>query len=93
MRAKKRREEIKNALRHPYTWPGAYSKAFFVYDGLLCAACVKSNLKVAFRDTSDNCGPWNVKIDVFWEGADEYCVHCGIPIESEYGAKDNACEI
>jgi len=80
----KRVENIKEALRQPYTWPGAYPKAFLVHDGVLCSECVRRDFKVIVNDTRMNVGPWNVRVDVLWEGVFD-CVECSKPIETAYG--------
>lgn len=81
----KRVESVKEALRQPCTWPGMYTKRFVVHDGLLCESCIRSNIRVVFNDTRMNVGPWNVQVDVLWEGPTVSCVDCGESVESEYG--------
>ena len=79
-----RTEAVKEALRQPYTWPGAYPKAFATYDGLLCPKCVRQNIRAVFNDTRMNVGPWNVFVDVVWEG-EASCADCADEIETAYG--------
>jgi hypothetical protein len=83
----KRVEAIKEALRQPYTWPGAYPKTFVAHDGCLCAGCVRGNFRAVINDTRMNAGPWNLRVDVLWEG-EAWCVDCGEEIESAYGTKN-----
>lgn len=82
--AKARRNQIKEALRNPYTWPGGYEKRFSAYDAFICADCVKKNLRAVFQDTTDNVGGWNLSVEVYWEGPMHFC-DCGAEIKSEYG--------
>jgi hypothetical protein len=86
--AKKRRQAVKEAIRQPYTWPGSYPKTFVSYDGCICRSCVTNNLRAIFRDTTDNVGGWNVRVDVLWEGP-AYCANCGTELESAYGNPDS----
>lgn len=38
--------QLKNALREKYAWPGGYEIVFYANDGeLLCNKCVKENFK------------------------------------------------
>jgi len=87
MMKNKRVEEIKEALRQPYTWPGAYPKTFLSYDGCLCADCVRGNFRAVVNDTKMNVGPWNLRVDVLWEG-EAWCADCGEEIETAYGTQD-----
>ena len=87
----KRIQEIKDALRKPYTMPGLYPKVFVAHDGCICHDCIRDNLRVVFNDVKINAGPWNVVVDVLWEG-DHYCVVCSLPLESAYGYP-NAIEV
>ena len=80
----KRIEAIKDAVRQPYTFPGMYPKTFISYDGCLCHKCVTSNIRAVFNDTKMNVGPWNLRVDVLWEGA-FYCADCGEELETAYG--------
>jgi hypothetical protein len=80
----KRTEAVKEALRQPYTFPGAYPKTFVSYDGCLCQYCIRENFRAVVRDTTDNVGPWNVTVDVLWEG-DVFCADCGRQLETAYG--------
>jgi hypothetical protein len=81
----KRVEAVKEALRFPHTFPGFYPKAFVSYDGCLCDKCVRSNFRAVVNDTRDNRGPWNLKVDVLWEGQ-SFCADCGVEMETAYGS-------
>ena len=85
-RQRKRINEVKEAVRQPYTFPGAgaYPKAFIAHDGCICSNCIRHNLRGVFNDIKTNAGPWNVLVDVVWEG-EHYCVVCNKPIETAYG--------
>ena len=83
----KRVEAVKEALRQPYTWPGSYPKTFVSYDGCLCAKCVRGNFRAVVADTRMNVGPWNLKVDILWEGQ-SFCADCGIELETAYGTQD-----
>mgnify|MGYP006297493415 CR=1 FL=1 len=75
---------VKEALRQPLTWPGAYPKTFIAYDGPLCHECVRADFKAVLQDTRANVGPWNLRVDVLWEG-DHFCNDCGTQLETAYG--------
>lgn len=83
----KRVEEIKQALRQPSTFPGMYPKSFIAHDGPICHDCIRSNFRAVVCDARMNVGPWNVKVDVLWEG-EFYCVDCSKEIETAYGSVD-----
>lgn len=84
MTKNKRVEAVKQALRQPYTWPGSYPLSFATYDGLLCPKCVRQNIRAVFADTRMNVGPWNLTVDVVWEG-EAWCADCSAEIETAYG--------
>ena len=79
----KRIEAVKDALRQPNTWPGMYPKSFLSYDGVICHKCIRDNFRAVVNDCRTG-GPWNVKVDVLWEG-EFHCVDCGCEVESAYG--------
>ena len=80
-------EQVKQAIREPYAWPGGYPVYVVCSDGaMLCAACAKDNFKKIAEATkkyySDG---WRaVGAAILWEG-EEYCGHCGRLLESAYG--------
>ena len=80
----KRVEMVKGALRHPFTTPGFYPLSFLVHDGPLCAGCVRGNFRAVITDIKANVGPWNITVDVLWEG-EYWCADCGEEIETAYG--------
>lgn len=87
MKKNKRVEDIKEALRKPYAWPGGYPKTFVSYDGCLCAGCVRGNFRAVVNDTKMKAGPWNLTVDILWEG-EAFCADCGEEIEPAYGKYD-----
>ena len=65
-------------IREPYAWPGGYEKIALTDDGgVLCRACVKSELRqIATSYKGDG---WRVvRMDIV-ENFDDpiYCDHCG----------------
>lgn len=83
----KRCENVKEALRQPNTWPGMYPKSFIAHDGPICPKCVRSNFRAVANDCRTG-GPWNVTVDVLWEGTFN-CVECDADIETAYGPVDH----
>lgn len=88
---RKRINEIKKALRNPYTWPGAYPLSFYSYDGLICHKCVRKHFREVLTDTKTNVGGWNLFVDVVWEGT-AFCAECSAEIETAYGPSEDADE-
>ncbi len=82
-------EQVKNFIRQPYTWPGAYPLYIVCTDGVaICRHCAKENAKLIIQDTAadDKNSTWNAAaVDVNWENASLYCDNCCQPIESAYG--------
>lgn len=79
---------LKDAIRHPYCWPGGYAKVGIMSDGdLLCAECLRKEYRIILRATKhgDRDGWAMAGIDVYWEGPPVCCAHCGSEINSEYG--------
>jgi len=91
MKKNKRTEAVKEALRQPYTWPGAYPKTFVAHDGLLCPKCIRNNFRAVVEDTRANRGAWNVFVDVVWEGT-AFCADCSDEIETAYGPCEDEVE-
>lgn len=80
--------KVKNAIRHPYAWPGGYPQYLVTTDGAaLCCACGRKewrNIIMAMRQNLRD--GWQVDgVDINWENTDLYCDHCSKPIESAYG--------
>ena len=84
---------VKEALRHPYSFPGGYVKAVYMMDGeRLCLACILANWREIVTETRHpNSGDrgWGILgVDIYWEGPPEHCAHCNAALESEYGDPD-----
>lgn len=46
---------LKNMVREPFAWPGAYEKIAVMKDGeLLCRKCIRENFRQILRDTKDD---------------------------------------
>ena len=80
-------QQVKNAIRQPYAWPGGYPVYTILSEGeMLCAQCARENFKLIADSTRKNMrdGWQAIGADVFYEG--EYsCAHCGKLLESAYG--------
>ena len=83
-KGKKRLEQVKQALRQPYTWPGGYPIQFVTYDGCMCHKCVRADFRAVVTDTKMGVGGWNVTPEPFFEGL-FFCVECGEQLETAYG--------
>lgn len=90
-KTRKRINEVKGAIRNPYTWPGAYPLTFVAHDGCICRKCVTENFRAVLSDIKTNAGGWNVTVDVLWEG-EHYCANCGVQLETAYGP-ELVCEL
>jgi hypothetical protein len=86
-------EQVKNAIRNPYAWPGGYPVYVIMSDGeMLCPKCARAEYKQIVRDTkTTDRGCWTAAgADVYWEGADQHCAHCNEPLPSAYGDPSEA---
>jgi hypothetical protein len=80
-------EQVKQAIRHPFAWPGSYPVYTVMADGeLLCPACARSNYKLIAESTRDHDrGGWRAAgAYILWEGTGT-CAHCYKVLESAYG--------
>lgn len=80
--------QVKNAIRHPYAWPGGYPVYTVLSDGsMLCRECARDNFRQICSDTYGYNTGWRAYgADVLWETeGGEYCGHCGEELESAYG--------
>ena len=72
-------------IREPYAWPGMYEKIAITDDrGVLCHACVKSELRQIARSYKGD--GWHVVACDIVEYYDEellYCDHCGKLLNGE----------
>ena len=81
-------ENLKDAIREPWAWPGGYTKAIYLSDGeRICPQCAKDNFREIVWATkeADHSGWGMLGVDIHWEGDPEYCVQCNKELESEYG--------
>jgi len=80
-------EQVKNAIREPYVWPGGYATYTMLADGaLLCPQCARENFRLIVSATKGGlCNGWAATgAVILWEGA-EGCAHCGESLQSAYG--------
>ncbi len=87
---------VKDMIRAPYAWPGAYSKTLLMSDGeCLCGKCVKSEFKAIVQSTIQSGHGWPVDgwtaetAFIHWEGEPIVCAHCNADIDSVYGVPDS----
>lgn len=81
---------LQDFIRQPFAFPGGYAKVLVMGDGeLMCRDCAKDNYRLISSETRwcrNNLSGWCVLgVEVYWEGADVNCCHCGCDIKSEYG--------
>ena len=79
--------DVKNAIRHPYAWPGGYPVYTVLTDGeVLCPDCAREEFRSIVASTKHGHGDeWAAYgTDVLWEGK-YWCGHCGKELESAYG--------
>lgn len=84
--SKMKLNEVKEAIRNPFTWPGGYPIYTLMSDGeLLCSDCARENYREIVGDTkNDLSGCWAVSGSmILWEGL-EYCSHCYKKLETAY---------
>ena len=80
-------EKVREAVRHPYAWPGGYPIYVYLEDGsALCPDCVRDNYRAISYATRHRLkDSWQaLGADVFYEGTDQ-CAHCSTELESAYG--------
>ena len=85
---RKRINELKDAIRHPYAWPGGYAKRILLSDGeTLCQSCCKEHFRSILDSTKHQLHDgWVFEtVYIHWEGDSEYCAHCNAQLDSEYG--------
>lgn len=71
----------------PYVWPGGYPAYALMADGeFLCHKCTTEEAEVHEGGEADG---WRFEgADVYWEGPDMHCAHCGATLPSAYGDPD-----
>lgn len=80
-------QQLREAVRTPYAWPGGYPTFILMDDGeTLCHACARTEyraLSTSLRH-GDSDGWRPVCQDVNWEDANMYCAHCSKHMEVAY---------
>jgi hypothetical protein len=91
MEAKDIIQNVKRAIREPFSFPGGYPVYTVLTDGeLLCPDCARENFRQVVASTKEAekdgySDGWSASgIQVLWEGS-EYCAHCQKLLESAYG--------
>lgn len=85
------RNQVKNAIRQKYAWPGGYPLYIITSDGaVLCVDCSKKQFRQIAWDWTRHLstGWFAVAADINWENSELACNHCGNRIESAYGEKE-----
>ena len=87
MRYPKLPQDIRQAIKYGYDWPGGYPLFLILSDGgALCIACARKeirNLIQAYRWNER--GGWKPgAAEVNWEDPELYCANCEQRIESAY---------
>lgn len=83
--------QLKEAMRNPYAWPGGYPVYPVMDDGaLLCTECARKNFRNILESTrNERHDGWHcIGAEVLWEGT-EYCAHCSKQLESAYGEEES----
>jgi hypothetical protein len=81
-------KSIKEFIRQPFAWPGAYPMALLMADGeVLCHKCSHENFKqISYAATHSHAGSWEPCAPfINWEDEDLFCCHCDEKIASAYG--------
>jgi hypothetical protein len=78
--------QVKQAIRHPYAWPGGYPLSIIMRDGAaICPACAKQEWRQIAHDTIragwEQTGWSAVGVDILWEGGNT-CDHCGANLDA-----------
>jgi hypothetical protein len=84
-------QDVKHAIREPFSFPGGYPVYTVLTDGeLLCPDCARENFRQIVSSTKEAekdfySDIWEaIGTIILWEGS-EYCVHCSKLLESAYG--------
>ena len=81
-------DQIRDAVRQKYAWPGGYPLALLMSDGeCLCMDCARKEWKNVFRSTFNNdLDGWQASCSfINWEDQDAVCAHCYGAIDYAYG--------
>lgn len=88
--------ELKEAIRHPYAWPGGYPLYAITSDGaaLHLSCCRKEYRQIAYSMRHNLRDGWKVEaVDVNYEDGECTCDHCGELIEAAYVDQDGAAHV
>lgn len=88
MRNAKTIRAVKLAARDGWAWPGGYPIVVAMHDGgCLCTGCARREFPRIARSTRDDLrDDWTAaRVDIYMEGPEIRCDHCGAGIESAYG--------
>lgn len=80
--------ELRNAIRNRYAWPGGYPTYGVTDDGAaLCIDCMRQEYRLIARARRLKLRDgWQVVgVDINWEDTSLTCDHCNNTIESAYG--------
>lgn len=83
---------VRNAIRHPYAWPGGYPVYTVLADGaLLCRECARRNYRRIADDTRNQDDGWRAlgAMILYETEQPEYCGDCNNELESAYGIVHN----
>lgn len=71
----------------PFIWPEGYAILAVMNDGeYMCHHCTTTESEVHEGGDADN---WRVEdYEIYWEGPEVPCAHCGKLITAEYGDPD-----
>ena len=81
-------QNVKQAIRNGYAWPGGYPLYIVMSDGeALSIAAARDNWRQIVRETLQGSrGGWRAEgADINWEDTELFCAHTGARIESAYG--------
>ena len=73
MKTREKINQVKNAIRQKFAWPGGYELFAVTQEGdFLCVDCMKNNFKTVLYDTKNSLRDWAI------EG-----IECAVNLESE----------
>jgi len=76
---------VKEAIRHPYAFPGGYPLYAITDDGPICCTCLSVEFKnICYSMNEDLDDGWNVKAIAINYESEILCDSCGNEIEKAY---------
>ena len=81
-------QELRQALRNPYAWPGGYPTYIMLSDGeVICHDCGKSEYRqLSYSLRNQLRDGWRpVAHFINYEDSEAYCCHCNKHLESAHG--------